>query len=123
MNITAVGMPRYVSRARFSAEEKKTEPLIPPAIDLTNGTKTRREHLKLALKNLVMIPILPATLLIGLDQTPGMSVSITDYIAHDNPAMTRVLGEGFGHAGLCFSLHFVFNAGRHLWKSIVGDRK
>ena len=87
-----------------------------PAIQSGAGihcTLQRKRHLKEALKNVLLIPVCPAIGYFCIDAT-GLTYLIT---AH-HPALIRIVGEGFGHAGLCYSLHFVFKACRHLWQAI-----
>jgi hypothetical protein len=76
---------------------------------------SRVDHFKEGLKNVLYVPILPAIGYLGLDAT-----GVSSAIAADSAALKAILGEGFGHAGLCFSLHFVIKAGWHFWKTIRG---
>ncbi len=76
---------------------------------------SRKAHFKLSLKNILLIPVLPLIGYFCLDAT-----GVTDMVIHHNPIMQRIMGEGFGHAGLCFSLHYVLQAGRHFWLGLVG---
>ncbi len=78
-------------------------------------SESRKKHFKLSLKNMLLIPVLPLVGYYGLDAT-----GITELLVHHNPVLFRIMGEGFGHAGLCFSLHYVINACKHLWIGIVG---
>ena len=61
--------------------------------------------LKKAARNLVMVPVFPVIGYVLLDQ-PGIS----QYLMQHGIIPKAVLGEGFGHVGLCFSLHYVIHA-------------
>jgi hypothetical protein len=66
-------------------------------------------------RNLVLIPVFPMFGYYGLDQS-----GISDFLVSNGLMIREVLGEGFGHVGLCFSLHYVVNAGRAFYKACRG---
>ncbi len=78
----------------------------------------RQKSLCYAAKNAILIPVLPLAGYWGLDAT-----GVTETIASHSPMMERILGEGFGHAGLCFSLHFVLQAVRGVYYAIKPRKK
>ena len=90
----------------------------PLTADIDSPSMGRVEHFKESLKNMLMIPVLPAIGYLGLDAT-----GISGFLTQDSAALKTILGEGFGHAGLCFSLHYVLSAGWHFWKGITGGSK
>ncbi|MBY0404885.1 MAG: hypothetical protein K2X66_13375 [Cyanobacteria bacterium] len=80
--------------------------------------KNRKHFFVKGLKNLILVPVLPLSMYYGLDAT-----GVTDFLGDKSEAMKRILGEGFGHAGLCFSLHYVFNAGKSFWQALTFQKK
>lgn len=92
----------------------ETDPAQEKAVEKT-PKGYRKGQLMKALRNILLIPVLPFIGYFGLDAT-----GVTESIAQKSPAMERILGEGFGHAGLCFSLHYVMGAGSHLWRAAKG---
>ena len=64
-----------------------------------------------ALKNLLLVPIFPLCGYVLLDQT-GVSQALVSY----QIVPKAILGEGFGHVGLCFSIHYFAAALQALWK-------
>jgi hypothetical protein len=56
-------------------------------------------------KHLLMAPVFPMAGYLLLDQT-----GISHFLVQAGWIPKIVLGEGFGHVGLCFSLHYVVNA-------------
>ena len=87
-----------------------------PSVPSATGLR-RKVYLKRGLKNLVMIPILPLSGYFLLDAT-----GVTNLLIGHSPMMTRILGEGFGHAGLCFSLHYVFESVKYFYKGLRASR-
>jgi hypothetical protein len=75
--------------------------------------KKRAFHLTKALRYGLMVPVLPLAGYFLLDAT-----GLTNLIIGHNTILARIIGEGFGHAGMCFSLHYVFQSGKHFWKSV-----
>jgi len=70
-------------------------------------------HLVKALRYALLVPVLPLVGYFAFDAT-----GLTSLMIGHNTMLTRIIGEGFGHAGMCFSLHYVFQSGKHLWKSL-----
>ena len=70
-------------------------------------------HFMSALKAFLMVPLFPVLGYCLLDQT-GFSQTLvkTGFIP------TAILGEGFGHVGLCFSLHYVLDGFRGVIKGV-----
>ena len=85
---------------------------------ISSPSMTRVDHFKEGLKNMLMIPVLPV-----IGYYAGDATGFSDFIGSQGDALHRVLGEGFGHAGLCFSLHYVLSAGWHFWKTVTGPSK
>lgn len=79
-----------------------------------NRTTNRRINLiwMQVAKNLLLVPLFPMVGYICLDQT-GISSALSDagLIPH------AILGEGFGHVGLCFSIHYFATAIQLAWKA------
>lgn len=63
-------------------------------------------------KSVILIPVFPVLGYYGMDQT-----GVSAFMVQQGWMPHQVLGEGFGHVGLCFSLHYVVNAGRFLYKA------
>ncbi|MBY0449979.1 MAG: hypothetical protein K2X01_05075 [Cyanobacteria bacterium] len=97
--------PRFTNSAKllFAAQTAKHQPQA--QISEGDTFTSRQKSLRYAAKNALLIPVLPLAGYWGLDAT-----GVTETIASHSPMMERILGEGFGHAGLCFSLHFVLQA-------------
>lgn len=59
---------------------------------------------------------LPLGFHFGLDRT-----GITDAIRSTWQPLSQIIGhEGFGHAGLCFALHYLIKAGSHV-KALISQ--
>ncbi len=56
-------------------------------------------------RNLLMVPVFPMAGYLLLDRT-----GISHAMIQSGLIPKAVLGEGFGHVGLCFSLHYVIHA-------------
>lgn len=67
-----------------------------------------------ALKFFLLVPLFPVAGYCLLDQT-GVSQFLVEHGAIPHP----ILGEGFGHVGLCFSVHYVFSGLRSLVKGLA----
>jgi hypothetical protein len=90
-------------------------PALAPLAEAEGKTDPRPVlvHFLSALKAFVLVPIFPLLGYYLLDQT-GISKSLVG-AGMIHPA---ILGEGFGHVGLCFSLHYVLDGFRGLIKGI-----
>lgn len=66
-------------------------------------------------KNLLLAPLFPMAGYLLLDQT-----GISQFFVQQGFIPSAVLGEGFGHVGLCFSFHYVLNALKLLFPLITG---
>ncbi|HEY9687073.1 MAG TPA: hypothetical protein V6C52_08880 [Coleofasciculaceae cyanobacterium] len=66
-------------------------------------------------RNLLLIPVFPVLGYYGLDQS-----GVSDFLVSHGLMIREILGEGFGHVGLCFSLHYVMNAAGALYKACRG---
>jgi hypothetical protein len=66
-----------------------------------------------ALKFFLLVPLFPLLGYYLLDQTGFSQWLITAGVIPG-----QVLGEGFGHVGLCFSIHYLFNGLREIGKAI-----
>lgn len=66
-----------------------------------------------ALKFFLLVPLFPVAGYCLLDQT-GVSQFLVGHGVIPQP----ILGEGFGHVGLCFSVHYVFSGLRSLVKGL-----
>jgi hypothetical protein len=64
-----------------------------------------------AAKNLLLIPIFPLCGYVLMDQT-----GISHALVQSGLVPRAILGEGFGHVGLCFSIHYLATAIQCLWK-------
>jgi hypothetical protein len=69
---------------------------------------------KIALKSFLYVPLFPLLGHYLMDQTGISQWMITVGIV---PA--QILGEGFGHVGLCFSIHYLFNGLKAVWKMLT----
>jgi hypothetical protein len=77
------------------------------------SSTTKREYFLKGLKNIAMIPVFPLVGFLSLDYT-----GVTEFLANQSEALKQILGEGFGHVGLCFSVHYFINAGKSFWKAL-----
>ena len=73
---------------------------------------SRRRWLRIAGKNLLMVPVAPMIGYLLFDAT-----GVTAAIAGMNPVLHQILGEGFGHVGLCYSAHNVLTAGKAFFRA------
>lgn len=64
-------------------------------------------------RNLVLVPIFPLCGSLLLDQT-GVSASLVQ----SGLIPQSILGEGFGHVGLCFSIHYLAAALQCVWRAL-----
>ncbi|MBX2860868.1 MAG: hypothetical protein KTR14_06520 [Vampirovibrio sp.] len=74
-------------------------------------TEYQCEQLRLVVLNVLKFPLPPLIGYFLLDAT-----GVTASIAQVNPVIFKIMGEGFGHAGLCFSIHYFVQAASHLVK-------
>lgn len=110
---TGLQRNRSIKPLRFAA---KMEPASQeqPLLDPVEIGKQRWSLLKSALKNILLIPIPPAIGYLLFDKT-----GITAQISHLHSSLHNIIGhEGFGHVGLCFSVHYLVNAGRDIWNAL-----
>lgn len=68
-----------------------------------------------ALKSFLMVPLCPMLGYYLLDQTGISQAMVTQGLIPQ-----EILGEGFGHVGLCFSIHYAFNGVQSLFKGVAG---
>ena len=66
-----------------------------------------------ALKCFVLVPIAPLVGFYLLDQT-----GFSHWLIVQGFIPKQILGEGFGHVGLCFSIHYVFTGVRELFRAV-----
>jgi hypothetical protein len=64
-----------------------------------------------AVKCFVLVPIFPMAGYYLLDQT-----GVSHWLMVQGIIPAGILGEGFGHVGLCFSIHYVFTGFRELFR-------
>lgn len=67
----------------------------------------------LALKSFLLVPLFPLVGFWLLDQT-----GFSQWLIGTGFMPEAILGEGFGHVGLCFSIHYLFTGFRAAWKAI-----
>ena len=60
----------------------------------------------------LLVPVCPFLGYWLLDQT-GFTQALIDW----NIVPQAILGEGFGHVGLCFSIHYMASGLQALWKA------
>ncbi|HEY9745045.1 MAG TPA: hypothetical protein V6C99_02380 [Oculatellaceae cyanobacterium] len=65
----------------------------------------------LAVKNLLLVPVFPLLGYVLMDQT-----GVSQALINCGLIPKAILGEGFGHVGLCFSIHYLAAALQCLWK-------
>lgn len=65
-----------------------------------------------ALKCFILVPLFPMAGYYLLDQT-----GFSHWLVVQGLIPERILGEGFGHVGLCFSIHYVFTGFRELLRA------
>jgi hypothetical protein len=63
-------------------------------------------------KALILVPIFPMLGYYLLDQS-----GLSHWMVVHGLIPDRILGEGFGHVGLCFSIHYVFKGLRQLFRA------
>ena len=63
-------------------------------------------------KALILVPIFPMLGYYLLDQS-----GLSQWMVVHGLIPARILGEGFGHVGLCFSIHYVFKGLRQLFRA------
>lgn len=73
--------------------------------------QARSAHFVSALKSFTLVPLFPFLGYYLLDQT-GVSLQLVNM----GLIPKAILGEGFGHVGLCFSIHYIFTGARDLGK-------
>lgn len=71
-------------------------------------------HFSLALKALLMVPLFPLLGYWLLDQTGISQAMVTSGLIPK-----AILGEGFGHVGLCMSIHYLIQGGQSLVRAIT----
>lgn len=65
-----------------------------------------------ALKSFLLVPLCPLLGYYLVDQT-----GISHAMVVQGLIPQEILGEGFGHVGLCFSIHYAFNGVQSLFKA------
>jgi hypothetical protein len=66
-----------------------------------------------AAKFFLLVPLCPVIGYFLLDQT-----GFSGFLVRQGLIPHAILGEGFGHVGLCFSVHYVFNGVKALIKGL-----
>ena len=66
-----------------------------------------------AVKYFCLVPVFPLLGFYMLDQT-----GFSHWLVAQGLIPVEILGEGFGHVGLCFSIHYVFTGFRELFRAI-----
>jgi hypothetical protein len=67
-----------------------------------------------ALKYFLLVPLFPLLGYYLLDQT-----GVSQWLITVGVIPGQILGEGFGHVGLCFSIHYLFNGLREIGKALL----
>jgi hypothetical protein len=75
--------------------------------------KLSGKHGMAALKYFLLVPVFPFLGYWLLDQT-GCSA----WLVSSGFVPQAILGEGFGHVGLCFSIHYLFSGLHAIWKAL-----
>jgi hypothetical protein len=101
LNATTVKPSRFNWLRRNAAEDASSR-----------SAGLRAGYLKRGLRSLLMIPVFPLAGYLLMDQT-----GLSQWIVQVGLLPARMVGEGFGHVGLCFSVHYVINAVRFLRKA------
>jgi hypothetical protein len=70
-------------------------------------------HFISAFRALLLVPLFPLLGYYLLDQT-----GISQALVHAGWIPKPILGEGFGHVGLCFSLHYILDGAKGLIKGV-----
>lgn len=108
------GYPRFGCGSDFGVLPEEKQEMKP-----IQDVKTRRKkHFKTSLKNFLLIPLFPIIGYFAFD-APG----ITDRITERSAPMSRIMGEGVGHIGACFSAHYLVNSLAHLYKGATAGKK
>ena len=107
------------SDVRVDTVHLSLPPLHSPSMPSPQTSPTRavqqESHLMLGLRALLMVPLFPLLGYWLLDQT-GVSQSLVAAGVIPQP----ILGEGFGHVGLCMSIHYLIQGGQSLARAIMG---
>lgn len=107
--------PAISRPVRFTGQVPTADPHADTdTVSLSRFEGARQEHLRAILKNALLIPV-PIALGYGALDATGL----TELLAGLSPVLERVLGEGGGHAGLCYASHYVVNIVQHAWKAIA----
>lgn len=67
-----------------------------------------------ALKYFLLVPLFPLLGYYLLDQS-----GFSQWLIAVGVIPAEILGEGFGHVGLCFSIHYLFSGLREIGKAIL----
>lgn len=67
----------------------------------------------LACKHFLYVPLFPLAGHYMLDQS-----GLSQWLMAVGIIPAQILGEGFGHVGLCFSIHYLFTGCKALWKAL-----
>jgi hypothetical protein len=113
--LSSVAVPlRSVPKVRFRCEMPETPPEPLPKTPREYEAASRKLLWK-SLKNLALFPIPPAIGYLMFDCS-GLTQSISSL----HPSLHQIIGhEGFGHAGLCFGLHYLVQSGKALWQAVT----
>lgn len=94
----------------ISIQISKPAPLAAP---ISNRGNLSGEYLLSALKYFLLVPLFPLLGYCLLDQT-----GISQWLITVGVIPAEILGEGFGHVGLCFSIHYLFSGLQAIWKAL-----
>lgn len=90
--------------------------VVQPGTQVSEASRRWRlsgRHGLAALKFFLLVPLLPLLGYWLLDQT-----GVSQWLVEVGIIPGAILGEGFGHVGLCFSIHYLFNGVRSSWKAL-----
>lgn len=88
-----------------------------PESAVSESARRRRLSIRygwLAFRAILLVPALPLMGYWLLDQT-----GFSQWLIATGIMPAAILGEGFGHVGLCFSIHYLFTALRFGWKALA----
>lgn len=87
--------------------------LIQPQEKAVETIKPATTHWWAALKYLLLVPLFPLLGYYLLDQS-----GFSQWLIQMGIVPQAILGEGFGHVGLCFSIHYLVSAACAVWKAL-----
>lgn len=88
-------------------------PSADEASPVSRGLVVGRSHFLSALKAFLLVPLFPLAGYWLLDQT-----GISHALVKGGLIPSAILGEGFGHVGLCFSLHYILDGIKGLMRGV-----